>query len=363
MQSSLILVPYLVYSPRLNPGEHARYRGSTLIHQLGLSALAIIVLTLGGVILSIGIGPQGLAPVVWTLVVVSTFISLRDYIRQISFANLCFNKALILDLGVSALQLFGIILLTSLGLISAKMAYWVIGLSCGLASLGWIVWMRQAFAPQIAQSISDLVVNWKLGKWVFASGLLLILSMVLYPWVLAFFHGIASNGVWGACFGIAAICNPLLLAMQSFLGPKLSHSYAESGGMGLRRFLFKACAVSSLVLTPLCVLLFSFGGSLVVVVYGDKYAGNGLLVSILALNLMVLNISFSLSKTLIVMEHAKVEFAANFVALFVLLMLGVWLIKYFGPVGMAFGILAGNITFSVVGYLFFSKLVNLNNGK
>ncbi len=57
LQASLISTPYMVYSPRLKGGEHARYTGSTLIHQLGLSALIIIILVIGGVVLSFGIGP------------------------------------------------------------------------------------------------------------------------------------------------------------------------------------------------------------------------------------------------------------------------------------------------------------------
>ena len=342
LQTSLILTPYMVYSPRLKPSEHARYTGSTLIHQLGFSALAIVALAVGGVALSFGIGPQGLAPVVWTLVVVITFILLREYIRQISFANLCVKTALILDSGVAVVQIGGLLLLAYLGLLSASMAYWVVGLACGLAAVGWLVWMRTTFALQLTRAISDLVQNWIFGKWVFASALLWTLSMELYPWILTAFHGIASTGVWAACFGIAAIGNPLLGGMQNFLGPKIAHSYAEGGALALRRFVFKASAVFSLLITPFCIALLVFGGSLVVIIYGDKYASNGLVVSILAVNFFVLAVRFSFSRALFVMGRADVDFAVNFVAPFVLLTLGLWLVKSFGPLGVACGLLAGN---------------------
>lgn len=357
LQTSLILTPYMVYSPRLKPGEHARYTGSTLIHQLGLSALAIAALAAGGAALSFGIGPQGLAPVVWTLVVVITFILMREYIRQISFANLCFKTALILDSVVAVVQICGLLLLAYLGLVSASMAYWVVGLACGFAAVGWLVWMRTTFALQLTRAISDLVQNWTFGKWVFASGLLWALSMNLYPWILTAFHGTASTGVWAACFGIAAIGNPLHFGMQNFLGPKIAHSYAEGGAMGLRRFVFKASAVFSLLITPFCVALLVFGGSLVVILYGDKYAGNGLVVSVLALNLLISTVSFSFSRALFAMERADVDFAVGFVALFVLLTLGLWLVKAFGPFGAACGLLAGNTAASAVRYLLFSRLV------
>lgn len=357
LQSSIILMPYMVYSPRLKPVEHARYTDSTLIHQLGLSTLAIVALVVGGVVLSSGIGPQGLAPVVWKLVFVIPFILLREYIRQISFANLRFKAALILDSGVSVVQICSLLLLAYLGLVSASLAYWVIGLACGLAAVGWFVGMRKTFALQVTRAISDLSNNWTLGKWVFASGLLWVLSMELYPWILAVFHGTASNGVWAACFGIVAITNPLFLGMMNVFGPKIAHSYAEGGATGLRRYVFKVGAVFSVVITPFCVLLFMFGGSLVVILYGDKYAGNGLVVSVLALNLLVSTIAFSLSRALYAIERADLDFAVNLVALFVLLTLGLWLVKTFGPLGVACSLLAGNTATSAVRYFLVRRLL------
>jgi len=357
LQTSLISTPYMVYSPRLTGREHARYTGSTLVHQLGLSVLAVIALAVGGVALSFGVGPQGLAPVVWALVVVITFILVREYARRVCFANLRFKTALILDSCVAVVQIGGLLLLAYLGLLSASMTYWVVGLACGLAGMGWLIRIRNTFALQLTRAISDLARNWSFGKWVFASGLLWALSMNLYPWILTAFHGTASTGVWAACFGIAAIGNPILLGVQNFLGPKIVHSYAEGGAIILRRFVIKASGFFSLVIAPFCVALLIFGGSLVVIIYGDKYAGNGLVVSILALNLLVSAISFSFSRALFAIERADIDFAVCFVALFVLLTLGLWLVKAFGPLGVACGLLTGNTAASVVRYSLFCRLV------
>lgn len=357
LQTSLISTPYMVYSPRLTGGEHARYTGSTLIHQLGLSILAVIALAVGGVTLSFGVGPQGLAPVVWALVVVITFILVREYARRVCFAKLHMKTALLLDSCVAIIQISGLILLAHLGFLSAGNAYCVVGLACGLAAVGWLIRMRKTFALQLTQAISDLGRNWSFGKWVFASGLLWALSMNLYPWILAAFHGTASTGVWAACFGIAAIGNPILFGVQNFLGPKIAHSYAEGGAIALRRFALKVSSVFLLIITPFCVALLVFGGSLVVILYGDKYTGNGLIVSILALNLLVSAVAFSFSRALFAMERADVDFYVNFMALFVLLTLGLWLVKAFGPLGAACGLLTANTASSAVRYILFCRLV------
>ena len=357
LQTSLIVTPYMVYSPRLSPAEHARYACSTLVHQLALSALALCALALGGVAFSIGIGPRDLAPVAWTLAAVIPFILLREYIRQVSFATLRFKTALILDTGVSLVQIGGLLVLARLGLVSASTAYWVVGMACGLAAVVWLVRQRSTLALDPTRAIADLLHNWQLGKWVFASGLLWALSMELYPWILAAFHGSASTGTWAACLGVAAIGNPLLLGMMSLVGPKMAHSYAQDGAMGLRRYVLKTCAVSSLVMAPFCVLLLVFGESVVVKLYGDKYAGNGLVVSALAINLVVTSVAFSVSRALFAMERADLDFAVSFVALAVLLTGGLWLVKSLGPLGAAFALLAGNTASSAVRYLVFARTI------
>lgn len=358
LQTFLISTPYMIYSPRLKGSAHVRYTGSTLIHQFGMSFMAVVALALGGVVLSLGIGPQSLTPVVWVLVVVITFILLREYARQVCFANLRFKTVLILDSCVAVVQVGSLLLLSYLGLLSASMAYWVVGLACGLAGTGWLIRMRNTFTLQLTRAISDFGRNWSFGKWVFASGLLWALSMNLYPWILTAFHGTASTGVLAACFGVAAIGNPILLGVQNFLGPKIAHVYAEGGAIILRRFVFKASAVFSLIIAPFCVALLLFGGSLVLILYGDKYAGNGLVVSILALNLLISAMRFPFSRALFAMERADVDFYVNFIALFVLFTLGLWLVKAFGPLGVACSLLAGNTALLGVKCVIFYILIH-----
>ena len=63
------------------------------------------------------------------------------------------------------------------------------------------------------------------------------------------------------------------------------------------------------------------GGPLVTLLYGHQYAGNGLVVTILAFNLAVGVLAFSFSRALFAIERADVDFAVNFAALFVMLTL------------------------------------------
>ena len=85
----------------------------------------------------------------------------------------------------------------------------------------------------MSESLADLKKNWVFGKWVFASGLVWAVSMNLYPWFLAYFHGAASTGVWAACLGVVSVGNPALLGIQNLVGPKIAHCIRDSGPEGV----------------------------------------------------------------------------------------------------------------------------------
>ena len=98
----------------------------------------------------------------------------------------------------------------------------------------------------------------------------------------------------------------------------------------------------------LCLVLIVWGGRLIALLYGRQYAGNNLVVAILAVNVLVFAASFTFSRALMAIERADLDFLANFAALFVMVALGFWLVRAFGPLGAAIGFLAANFVTSAV---------------
>ena len=363
LQTSLIATPYMVYAPRLKGEAHASYTGSTLIHQMGLCLLIVLGLIGGEIAVRHGVGPRGLGPVLYALIAMATFITLREYARRICFACLKVKRALLLDAGIAAGQIGGLLLLARFGLLSASRAYWLMGVVCGAAVLGWLWSERSFYRLRISESLVDLKRNWTLGKWVFASGLVWAISMNLYPWMLAAFHGTASAGIWAACLGAVALGNPAVLGIQNFLGPKIAHVHAKEGGRSLRTYVLRASGLVALPMLLFCVAMTFLGGSLVTLLYGHSYAGNGLVVAFLAINLAVSIISFSFSRALFAIERADVDFAVNFVALFIMVTLGLWLVRSSGAVGAAIGLLIANTAASGVRYIAFRTLTRSESKK
>jgi O-antigen/teichoic acid export membrane protein len=347
-QTSLITTPYMVYAPRLKGRAHALYTGSTLIHQLVFCLITMLGVVCGAIVVTQGVGPGGLGPVLWALVLVIALILLREHARRVSFARLKLTTAFLFDTSIAVGQISGLLLLAHLGLLSATRAYWVIGSVCGIAVLGWLWSDREFYHPRLSESLADLKKNWVFGKWVFASGLVWAVSMNLYPWFLAAFHGTASAGVWAACWGVVSVGNPALLGIQNLVGPKISHVYAEEGPKALRRLVLKITAVVSLPVSLLCLALIFWGGRLTALLYGRQYAGNGLVVTILSLNILVAATAFPSSRGLFAVERADVDFLVNFAALFVMVTMGFWLVRAFGPLGAAMAFSGANFITSAV---------------
>lgn len=348
LQTSLISTPYMVYAPRLKGRAHALYTGSTLLHQLLFSVLIVLALICGARAGAMGIGPRGIEAVLWALAAVIALVMLREYARRVCFARLKLFTAFLIDACTAAGQIGGLLLLAWFHLLSASRAFWMIGLACAVALLWWLWSDREFYHPRINESRADLKKNWFFGKWVFASGLVWAVSMNLYPWFLAAFHSAASTGVWAACLGVVSIGNPVLLGIQNVVGPKISHEYAAGGAKALRRLVPKVAAAISLPISLLCVVLIRWGGRLVALLYGSQYAGNGRVVAILALSVLISAPAFCFSRALYATERADLDFLSNFAALFIMLTLGFWLVRAYGPLGAAFGLLGGNLATSTL---------------
>jgi len=357
VQNSLISTPYIIYSPHLQGVELNRYTGSTLLHHLALSLLIIIILAITGTVLSLGFGPSGLAPVFKTLMFVTSFILLWDYARRISLATLKMKNALLLDSCVSVLQVGVLLILAELGYLSAVRAYWVVGTVCGVVTLSWLLLNRKIFKLSLKQAINDLLQNLSTGLWIFGSGLLWIANNYLYPWLLAAFHGAASTAVWAVCQGVVGLCNPLFLGLQNYFAPQMAHVYAKGKIDDLRRFALHTAITVGLTILPFCLFLLVFGGPLVSGLYGNKYAGNGLIMSILAVNLLISSLALAPSRALFTIERADLDVRIGIVSLVLLFFCGIWLVKRFGPAGAAVGLLLSNSTYLILLSVAFSRIV------
>lgn len=344
MQTSLILAPYTVYSPRLQGLDHRLYTGSALIHQMFLSALAMICLVVGGVLTYLGLGPQGLGSVVWVLAGVILFILLKDYLRQTFFAQLRLYAAFWLDLSVALIQLGWLLLLVRVGWLTPGHAFGVVGAACAIPTVGYLLIRRHSFQLSLAQAWRSFKQNWPFIKWSVASAITAWLLSQIYPWFLAFFHDNAAVGVLAACWSLVFITNPFLRGMTNLLNPLAAHAFSQGGPKKMNRLIYLFSFLLLLFMVTFCLIIFFKGGWLLLLFYGPKYAGNGHLVFLLAIGYLFTNVTIPLCCGLMAAEMPDLVFKSYVVGVVSTFLLGIPLVRAHGIIGVAISLIANAIT-------------------
>jgi O-antigen/teichoic acid export membrane protein len=356
LQNVLIWSPYTVFSAGLTGSAHALYTGSTFIHQWGLSALACLALLAAWFPTSLGLGPQGLGSVIGTLAVFGSLIAFREYARRICLAGLQIKTAIQLDCGAAVMQCSSLLLLVWLMKLSASSALTVMGIAGGAAGVGWLMWSRRSFAFSAVEVRSDLGRNWTFGKWLLAGNLAIYLGSELYPWILTGYHGTGATGFLAASLGVASLANPFLQGTRNFLGPKLAQGSAQGGAERLRALVFKSTLAIALAAAPVCAVIMAFGGSFAVLIYGGNFAGLGMIIAVLAGNVFCLALSLGVDYGIWVQGRPDLCFKIEIIRLLVTLSLGLWLVKAWGPLGAAWGLLLGSGAVTVALALIFIRL-------
>jgi len=343
VQNALVSTPYMVRYPVLADKEKPAYTGSVLLQQLGLGfAAALFAAGWAAVALAFK-GGGGLPVVLGALALALPLLLLRDFTRRLLFAQLRMKAALAMD---STIALLGVGALVGVALsdrLSAPLAFLLVAGACGLPVGAVLLGLRRTIRFEKSRLGGDFLQHWRFGRWVFLGAFLGSLSQVLSPWALAAFRSTAEAGVWGACASVAAACNPLLLGIQNFLGPRIAHAFAGKDRRVLARTVYRwtvfFAAVIALVALPIGIM----GGKVVTMLYGPAFSGHGAVVAFLMAGLVALAAGFPFSRGLYVLNRPKVDCAVNALGLFVFAGVGLPLMSVWGALGAAVAFLCAHI--------------------
>ncbi|MCH8153387.1 MAG: oligosaccharide flippase family protein [Planctomycetes bacterium] len=348
VQRSVISTPYTVYGNRLQGRQRAEYAGSVLIHYGLLSALAMICLALSGAVLSTGVGPPELAPVIWVLVGVIPFVLLREFGRRLAFSHLHMVTALVMDLAVATIQIIGLVALAASGLLSAVTAHTVVGLACAAGGVAWLVLARTNFVVRRERVAPDIRRNWSFGRWVFASQMISSMNVQVIPWLLMLMLDTAATGLYAACMTVVLFSNPFVLGVANVLEPRAARAFVEGGGVGVRRVVWKGTLLLGSVMVAFCGLVVLFGGQVVSSLFGSEYTGHETTLVVLAIAKLAVALGMGANAGVRALERPDVGFKANLLGLCLTLVIAVSLATSLGILGAAIGLLAGNVVASAV---------------
>ena len=356
-QESLISMPYTIFRHRTLTETEAEYAGCVLVHQLLLSALALVVLFLtAGVLSLVGVVP-GLVSVTWVLGLVIPFAMAREFARRFAFAHLRMAEALVLDLGAATAQVAVLVFLYSADALSAATTYAAVGASCGLTSAIWLYSSWGNFQFRSHQFGRTLRRSWSLGRWLFASQIALAVQGYFIHWLLAGTLGPTATGVYAACLTVVLFSNPLILGISNALSPRTARAFDEGGGPELRRVVLQVTLSLGAVMALFCVAVLLGGESLMGFLFqGAQYQGHTHILTVLALAMLATALSMPASNGLTALERSDLNFAVGLAAAILTVVLVPFLVARWGVTGAAYGFLAGNVLGWLGRWMAFSAL-------
>jgi len=363
IHESLIWTPYTIYSHRLKRDEQPEYAGTVLIMQ-GLFTLAgiCVVVTMASA-LSAGIGPVGLAPVMWVLAAAAPCYLLRELIRRLLLARLEVTKVLGIDILVAVVQFGGFITLYWLGGLSAATACGAVGIACLVISVGWLATTARRLVIRPRNVGSHLRRHWSFGRWICASQMADSAHNYALHWLLAVALGTAATGVFAACSSLVLIFNPLILGIGSVLVPRAAQVYADGGNSEVRRVVWKTTAFLAAAMAVICFGLAIFGDTALELLYdGQEYAGHGLIITLLAVATLAGTFSFAADHGLWVIERPDINFIVRAGGLATTLTVAFLLVGTWGVAGVAIARLLGMSVASAAQCTAFVRLTRVQGG-
>ena len=357
-QGSLITLPFAVQRHR-PVGTQAEFAGSSLMQGMLLSAVAAGILAMVGLGLSVGGGRPEVTAMIWTLAAVAQFAMLREFGRRFVFAHLKIAHALMLDAAVVAMQLAMIGGLAWTGRMSAVTALGALGLSSGLAGLGWLYLARAEFAIRLADLRAAMKQGWRLGRWLFIKQAITQTQDFIAYWLSAAIAGAAVTGVFAACMSVIAFANPLVFGLSNILAPRSVMAWRDGGGASLRRQVMRDALLIGAVLIPFCAVVMLLGNDVMRLLYrSEEFVAPGHTLGILAFAALASAIGLPAANALAAMERPRMIVGATLIGTILTVGLVWGLLPERGLPGAAVGMLLGSAVGSTGLWIGFLTLVS-----
>ncbi len=347
---SLVIAPFVVFRQQMEGWKRTEYKGSILVQQgmwtlIAMSLLAAIVLSM----------THDLGGESWIIAAILPATLLREFCRRLAFAMMRNQRALIMDMTLSALQLLALLSLGFTHHLTAFSAYTAIGCISAMVAGGFLILNRRDFVVRWNRVISDLTRHWAFGRWIAAGQMLGVVHGYIVHWILGITIGAEATGVYAACLAIAMLSNPLFLAMSNILGPRTALARRE-GFAPLRREVRNSSGVLLMSMGLFVCVIFLFGRFLMQFVYGTDFADDQAILGLLALAIFAGGPGMAADHGLRALEKPVYAFVGSLSGLIVTTTLGVIFAHSWGIAGAALGYLLGTVTSTSIRWIAFMRL-------
>jgi O-antigen/teichoic acid export membrane protein len=347
LQDGLVISPYTTFSPQLDEEVRKRYTGSILTQFLGISLASMLLISLvafGAIIAEASADIWG--PIL-ALAIAAPCWLLRDLVRRISFVDLKIVGPVTMDATVALLQLGGLFLLGWFDRLTVVAAVLVVGLAQGCCGAIWLFASRHRWEWNMDAIREGWRRNWQFGRWSCASHVVGVGQAYSIHWILVFVAGTVVTGFFAACGTLVALSNPVLMGVGNLLSAQMSWDFSNGGVRALRntaRRTFVFVVGFSLIFA---VVVSLFRRPLIVMLFGDAYAGSAHIVPLLAASLVASAVGIAADNALRAMNRPNSNFFATLLGLVTTLCVTMLMIAWSPLVAAACGVLCGALATAI----------------
>lgn len=340
---AVVWTPYTATVPHLAGDERRAYSGSVTLHLLMIGAGASLVCLIAAAVCWLAMPESLYAPLLLCLAVAAPLWLLREHVRRLCLGRLRVIEVLLFDIAASLLQAAAIAAIVFGGVLSGGTVLMAIGASA-LAVLAWFAWRRNDFLFSHAKTQSDWQRTWPFARWLAGGAACVQGGEQGMRWLVPGLYSLAAAGQLAAGQQIIQLLNPLVIGVSNYFGPVSANVFGDQGLAGLWRHTVRGtlwlmgCGAAALV------ALVTAGPILASPIYGAEITGvNSLLVASLALGTLSTVIHVPIEFASIARSRGQLLFYTAILRLAINATLGVALIYWLGPLGVGFGLLAGNV--------------------
>lgn len=327
--SSVISGPMLVLGANCRADRREYF--SSLLHLQIIASAAITLVSLG--MYFVGRLFTADLPQRVVIVVATAFLMMsgQEFVRRVFLTNVKTRELLVNDVVLSSVQITFLFLLLIFGNSSGVEASAVTALGCIAASFGVAafvgLWQHRNLlrgSPRTHLWKSHLKENWQFGKWLLGTHVGSTAFSQLAVWIVAAWGGSIATANFEATRLVVAPAQILLFAAGNYLTPVAAKRYATGGSRVLQLFMKKLLPFWMAAFVAYLVLAVSVSSSVLVFLFGDKYASAQGTVLLWILVFFVLGLKQLPGTVLIAMRRPDVCMTITLVAGIVTVGLTVW---------------------------------------
>jgi O-antigen/teichoic acid export membrane protein len=184
-------------------------------------------------------------------------------------------------------------------------------------------------------------VSWRLGQWILASHITMMISRHVVLWLLVLLESEEATGLFIAPMSMVMFINPFLMGLTNVFLPASASALATGGREDVRSRIRAFTRFLAPIMSVFCVVVCLFGSDILPLLYGPAFAGLDTTVILLGLAIVVGTMGIPANIGLWVYEKTRATFFCSSVGFAVTAIVTFLTIPSYSIVGAGIGLLAG----------------------